>query len=291
MIVDKEKVLQTVDEWAYDKYGSHILTEEGKVNVDSVMELVNGKGGENTEIVSSDQEVIVDVLDEPDGEYLGEEFWINFDNNELILYVPKELREKIQFEIQYVLSGFDKIQTAIADLSREFQIDRKGAIVNAEKEIYNCGDKFSQDSRQILIGCINDVGNSIEQIKGSIVGLCDEIARIPQNRKRRIFKTPIETTLKKVEYGKMSVLDYVYGTAVYAELNLKLGRKQAAVSRMQESIDFLSKMRTEKFARVEQWNRGKDGFWEDGKEGVDYQIELLKRQLLEVQNYSGKITD
>ena len=187
MIVDKEKVLQTVDEWAFDKYGSHILTEEGKVNVDSVMELVNGKGGENTEIVSSDQEVIVDVLDEPDGEYLGEEFWINFDNNELILYVPKELREKIQFEIQYVLSGFDKIQTAIADLSREFQIDRKGAIVNAEKEIYNCGDKFSQDSRQILIGCINDVGNSIEQIKGSIVGLCDEIARIPQNRKRRIY--------------------------------------------------------------------------------------------------------
>ena len=39
MVVDKEKVLQTVDEWAYDKYGSHILTEEGKVNVDSVMEL------------------------------------------------------------------------------------------------------------------------------------------------------------------------------------------------------------------------------------------------------------
>ena len=236
MIVDKEKVLQTVDEWAYDKYGSHILTEEGKVNVDSVMELVNGKGGENTKVVSADQDVIVDVLDEPEG-------------------------------------------------------DRKGAIVNAEKEIYNCGDKFSQDSRQILIGCINDVGNSIEQIKGSIVGLCDEIAKIPQSRKRRIFKTPIETTLKKVEYGKMSVLDYVYGTAVYAELNLKIGRKQAAVSRMQESIDFLSKMRTEKFARVEQWNRGKDGFWEDGPEGVDYQIELLKRQLLEVQNYSGKITD
>lgn len=28
MVVDKEKVLQTVDEWAYDKYGSHILTEK-----------------------------------------------------------------------------------------------------------------------------------------------------------------------------------------------------------------------------------------------------------------------
>lgn len=291
MVVDKEKVLQAVDEWAFNKCGSHVLTEEGKINVDSIKTLLNGEGGENLELANTDSDVVIDIMDESPEECLGGEFWADFDGNELTLYVPKELREKIQYEIQYVLSGFDKIQTAIADLSRELQTDRKGAIVNAEKEIYNCGDEFSSDSRQILIGCINDVGNSVEQIRGSIVGLCNEIDKIPQSRRKRLFKTPIETTLKKVEYGRMYVLDYVYGSAVYAELNLKIGRKQAAIDRMQDSIDFLSQICNEKFDRVEQWNRRKDRFWKDGKDGVLDQITLLKKQLSEVKNYSGKIID
>lgn len=285
MMVDKNHVLRTVDSWIFNKYGNHILTNEGKADINSIVELVNKADNIETEVIDVDKEdIVVDM--NTDGE--GNDISFSWDEEKLMIYVPKELRKRIQLEVEYVLSGFDKVQIAVAELSKEFQITREGAIVNAEKEIANIENDLSNDSRQVIVGCINDVGSAIEQIKKSIIHVCEEIERIPKDRKRRLFATPIKKRLEDVRNARVYVYDYVYGTAVYAELNLKIGREKAAKDRMRQTIDFLNEMKTNgRFERVEQWNEKKDLFW---KKEIDAQISLLEKQLSDIQNYSGRIT-
>lgn len=284
-MVDKNYVLRTVDSWIFNKYGNHILTNEGKADINNIAELVNKADNIKTEVIDVDKEdIVVDM--NTDGE--GNDISFSWDEEKLMIYVPKELRERIQLEVEYVLSGFDKVQIAVAELSKEFQITREGAIVNAEKEIANIENDLSNDSRQVIVGCINDVGSAIEQIKKSIIHVCEEIERIPKDRKRRLFATPIKKRLEDVRNARVYVYDYVYGTAVYAELNLKIGREKAAKDRMRQTIDFLNEMKTNgRFERVEQWNEKKDLFW---KKEIDAQISLLEKQLSDIQNYSGRIT-
>lgn len=284
-MVDKNYVLRTVDSWIFNKYGNHILTNEGKADINNIAELVNKADNIKTEVIDVDKEdIVVDM--NTDGE--GNDISFSWDEEKLMIYVPKELRERIQLEVEYVLSGFDKVQIAVAELSKEFQITREGAIVNAEKEIANIENDPSNDSRQVIVGCINDVGSAIEQIKKSIIHVCEEIERIPKDRKRRLFATPIKKRLEDVRNARVYVYDYVYGTAVYAELNLKIGREKAAKDRMRQTVDFLNEMKTNgRFERVEQWNEKKDLFW---KKEIDAQISLLEKQLSDIQNYSGRIT-
>lgn len=284
-MVDKNYVLRTVDSWIFNKYGNHILTNEGKADINNIAELVNKADNIKTEVIDVDKEdIVVDM--NTDGE--GNDISFSWDEEKLMIYVPKELRKRIQLEVEYVLSGFDKVQIAVAELSKEFQITREGAIVNAEKEIANIENDPSNDSRQVIVGCINDVGSAIEQIKKSIIHVCEEIERIPKDRKRRLFATPIKKRLEDVRNARVYVYDYVYGTAVYAELNLKIGREKAAKDRMRQTVDFLNEMKTNgRFERVEQWNEKKDLFW---KKEIDAQISLLEKQLSDIQNYSGRIT-
>lgn len=284
-MVDKNHVLRTVDSWIFNKYGNHILTNEGKADINNIAELVNKADNIKTEVIDVDKEdIVVDM--NTDGE--GNDISFSWDEEKLMIYVPKELRKRIQLEVEYVLSGFDKVQIAVAELSKEFQITREGAIVNAEKEIANIENDPSNDSRQVIVGCINDVGSAIEQIKKSIIHVCEEIERIPKDRKRRLFATPIKKRLEDVRNARVYVYDYVYGTAVYAELNLKIGREKAAKDRMRQTVDFLNEMKTNgRFERVEQWNEKKDLFW---KKEIDAQISLLEKQLSDIQNYSGRIT-
>lgn len=285
MTIDKEKVFNTVDDWVFNKYGNHILLENGDVDMKAIISLFQQQNGEEKEIIEAiPEDIVLDVSESEDGN--EDNICLHLDEKQLIMYVPKELRDKIQFEIEYILSGFDKIQNAVADLTQEFQNNRKGALVNAEKELRNCGNEFTKESRQIIIGCINDVGSSIEQTRESIVSLCNTIDKIPLDRKKRLFKTPINIVLSDVKRGRMSVYDYIYGSAIYAELNMKIGRKNAAIARLQETIDFLKDMcNKNRFIRVEQWNEKKDMFWEDG---IKEQIDVLQRELEQIKNYSGK---
>lgn len=106
-----------------------------------------------------------------------------------------------------------------------------------------------------------------------------------QDRKVRLFKTPVIKTLSDVEVGRTAVYDYIYGSVVYAEMNIKIGRKNIAVDRLQGAIDFLQSMSTSGiFDRVEQWNKQKDLFC---TKGISEQITVLRKELKEIDSYTG----
>jgi hypothetical protein len=149
MTIDKEKVFEIVDNWVYEHYNNHIFTDDGKVDVDTINAIVNRQKSDGVKDCDvrkiEDADVVVDISEE------SEAFSFLLDEDELIMCVPKQLREKIQFEVEYILSGFDKVQSAVADITKEFQINRKGPIANAERELKYCEEYFSGDSRQITL--------------------------------------------------------------------------------------------------------------------------------------------
>lgn len=282
MVINKERLKEVMGDWCREQYG-YIFEEEGGI-ANSLIKLIRDVGNKDVDMVASgDADCVIDMSDnaESDG------FEVRFDSERYIVSVPPELQEKIRLATEYVLSGFDKIQIALSHLPKELQANRKGVVVNAQKELYNCKSGLSEESKQVLIGCINDVGNAVEQIKESMIAMCDKVEAVPKDRKKRLFRTHIDDILGAVEIGRASLYDYVYASGVYTEINLKIGRKDAAINRMQEAVEFLSGMRDEeRFKRVEQWNKEKDLFWETG---VDEQIDLLKDELGKIRNDSGMV--
>lgn len=288
MTIDKKKVYGIVDSWVYDNYNTHILTEDGFIDKMSIFNLA--LSGTNMPKGISDTDIVDEVdinISETEGDGNAREIQFAFDEEMLQMYVPKELREKIEFAVEYIISGFDKLQIAVSDIAMEFQVDREGVIVNAEKELKNVGSDFSADSRVVLLGCIGDVGNTVEQLKKSIIALANRIEAIPRDRKKRLFRTPIDKILADVRMGRVSVYDYIYGTVIYAEMNMKIGRKNAAINRMSEAISFLDEMiHDHKFERIEQWNDKKDRFWD---ENIKEEIVKLKESLEDIKNFNGEI--
>lgn len=277
-----DMIVEMVDNWLYYKYGCHFMTDDGKLNIDTLLALsektqredISNKLENNFLIVTSDASK-------------NDEINFEWDEKNLFMYVPRDLQERIQFSIEYILCGFDKVQDAVADITKEFQINRKGLIIQAEKELINFENDFTDVSMQVIINNVNRVGEAIEQTKESIICVCNKVNDIPKDRKKRLFKTPDKEILKDVMRARVAIYDYVYASAIYAELNLKIGRRNAAILRMKDSIQFLKEMRdSDKFLRVEQWNEKKDLFWE---EGIDEHIELLEEKLETIMMYNGRI--
>lgn len=281
--MENSVAFKMLDDWIFNKYNIHLTNEEGSLDVGSIIKVLPNGVRSRLSNIESVKDLVIDTDSKVDSK---DNMDIYFDENELVMCVPKEIREKVMFSVEYILGSFDKLENAIADISKEFQVDREGSIINAQKEMANFESSFNGDSKQIIIGCINSVGNAIEQIKKSILSVVDEVNDMPKNRMKRLFK-PIEKTLKEVLLGRVSVGDYIYGTAVYAELNMKIGRKEAAISRMQDAIDFLENLiESGRLERVEQWNKMKDMFWKDG---VREYIEVMQEKLNSIENYDGKI--
>lgn len=263
-VEEVKRIVDIVDNFSYEKTGKRIIND-----MCGVWEKMGVK------------DIVINLIE---GGNIIE--W-KFNGDELELLVPKELRERIAFSRDYIFSRFDKIEESISDISKEFDTDRFSEITNAVKELKNYQNECSEDSKQILMGCLKDVGRVLDGLKGKIKILVDEINNIPKERKRRLLKTPIKKRLRDVQLGRKEVEMLVLGTQIYAEMNLKINRKDAAKNRLKDTKKFFMDICDNGgFERVEQWNKDKDHYWESG---IKKEIIKLESCINELERDNDKI--
>lgn len=216
---------------------------------------------EDTEDEIEDSLIIRDAEDE--------DISFDYDENELIMYVPQELKDKILFSIEYVLSEFDKINDGINDLNRQFNINRIAAIRNAEDILKIQGSNYS--NKMSLCMCRNSLGDVLFQLQMNITDVIDYIYNIPTD-KRRIFKIKVKNVLAKEKEAQISLMEYIKGVGIYAEISMKLGDNESAVRRVDDALEFIGKIEDNKRARIEGWNQKKDMFWI--RKLIEYEIML-----------------
>ena len=216
---------------------------------------------ENIEDEIEDSLVIKDAEDE--------DISLIYDENELIMYVPQELKEKILFSVEYVFSEFDKVNDGINDLNRQFNINRIAAIRNAEDILKIQGSNYS--NKMSLCMCRNSLGDVLFQLQMHITDIIDEIYKIPTD-KRRIFKIKVKNVLAKEKEAQISLMEYIKGVGIYAEISMKLGDNESAVRRVDDALEFIAKIEDNKRTRIEGWNQKKDMFWI--RKLIEYEIML-----------------
>ena len=293
MIQNDALYKKIINNFIYNKYGNYIFKEDGKLNISFISSMMNLNDRKKLEILekkgSLSNNIIIDTREKNNQDIISIIFGDSDDINSetLIMIVPEKLRKEIIFQLEYILSGFDKIQNAISSIKEEFKDKRMGIIINLEKELYNCNSEFTEYDKSIILNCIGDVGNILEETKQSIISMCDRVDNIPRDRKKRLFRTPINSILADVRLGRNLINIYIYGSIKYAVANMKFERRNAAINRLNEAIKFLQNMMEEnRFQRVEQWNEKKDKFWENG---IQEQVQVLQNALSEIMSYSGKI--
>ncbi|MBU5478556.1 hypothetical protein KQI69_04995 [Eubacterium sp. MSJ-13] len=275
MVVDTEKVKKIIDDFSYKKTGKHIVND--------IYSMAIAKGVKNIVIDASEKNDIVSNND----------FEFKYDQNELVLLVPKELREQIAFSVEYIFSKFEVLEKAIANLQEQFDIDRFSKIKSAIDELENVQTEGLEKRKGILENHISNVSDSLNSIMGNIEKVVKTINAIPKERRKRLKfsiqkKSSIQEILKDVQLGREEVEMLVLGTQVCAEMNLVIGCKEPAEKIIKKSIAFLDdKYKSGDFKRVEQWNEAKDGYWE---QEIENNIIKLESYITEIEEMDDKIT-
>lgn len=154
--MDYSAVLEILDGIIYDQTKVKLLKSDGKVDWLKLAPLIGNK------IPASLCKSV--RLDTKGGD--EEEVSFNVEADQLIISMPKTLRDKVAFAVEYIISEFDKINSDINRLSLQFQIDRLGVVKNAEDVLKSvCAEGgLSNVSIQTLIQCRQDLGNSLRQL-------------------------------------------------------------------------------------------------------------------------------
>lgn len=254
-----------IDIAVYEAKNHHILNADGSINMGCVSEMLLSDTP-NGQI----KDIVIDSSKE------GKEIEFSCTDDVLCMYVPKELRDKIEFAVEYVLDEFDKINAAISDLALQFHIDRVASIINAEQVLINTGYELTDTSKQTLIVSRNDVGIALNQLSGSIKYAIEEINGIPRGVMKRLKKIKVSNVLEKEKQAHIALLEYVKGIGIYCEMSLRLGERNSAVNMLENGKRFLDSFSDVQYERMEGWNQKKDMFWIEN-------ILCYKNMLIELQ--------
>ncbi|MBQ3602192.1 MAG: hypothetical protein II992_13510 [Lachnospiraceae bacterium] len=258
-----KKIIDTV---VYETKKCHIFNADGSIDRNGINKLLP------SELPNSISHILVGA-EKKDGDITFE-----YDEETLYMYVPKELKEKIQFAVEYVFSEFDKINSGISDLALQFHIDRVANIANAEQVLQCMGYELTDIKKQTLIASRNDLGIALNQLSGNIKATIEYINGIPKDFKKRLFTVKVTTVLEKEKQAHMALMEYMKGIAIFCEMSLRLGDKDSAVSMLSRGKNFLDSFDIRQYERVEGWNQAKDMFWirETGKYSMLLDVQLSK---------------
>lgn len=282
--MDYELLLPALDSLVKNQIGMHLIDSNGQLNLLGVLDVLKEGPNGPTEDFDINSVEINEITVEPTA---GDELAFEYNENQLIAYVPEILQEQIRFSVQFVFSEFDKINDGINRLSREFSIDRIGVIDNAEEELKNARKNYTARSADTIHMCRVNVGESIKQLQRSMRNAVDEINRVPKDRKMRLFKVKVNDVLQMEQTARMACLNIMKGCMIYAEISMILDEKQAALDRIADVIAFFEEFSREELMRVEGWNKQKDEFWSN-----DYydQKNLLKEKCGDLKMSPEKYT-
>lgn len=239
-----------LNEVVNSKMGITLFNEKGQLCYREIKNMLSMKGDFEDEI--EDGLIIKDAKDE--------NIYFEYNEGELSMYVPKELKEQIIFSIEYLLSEFDKVNDGINDLAKQFNINRIATIKNAEDVLLTQGRSFSSNAEMSLYVCRNNLGEVLHQLQMDIMGIIDYIYNIPTGG-RRIFKIKVSNVLEKEKRAHISLMEYIKGIGIYAEISMKLGDIEGAEKRVNDALEFLNGIEESKRMRIEGWNQKKDMFW------------------------------
>lgn len=284
--MNTDKIMPTLDSIVFNKIGKHIIDEEGKLKENNVAELIFSEN-ENADVDEKDLKTI-NIKNNSQ----AEDLYFEYDYNVLSVYVPEELQEQIRFAVEYVMSEFDKINDAISDLQREFNVDRIGIVDSAEIELENARNHYSKNSTNTVNMCRVNLNSTVQQLKRSMGLAIEDINKIPTDRKKRLFKIKVNNYLEKEQRARMDCYYIIKGSLLYAEIALLLNEKSAALSFIDNTIQFLNSFDNEQLERVEGWNKKKDQFWiktftEYVQNLTDKKIELEQQDLNNIRIEKG----
>ncbi len=263
MNVDTAKIKKIVDDFSYEKTGKHI---------NDMLGTAAAKGVKNVVI---DMERNTESTDNIECEY---------NQDELVLLVPDELKKQIALSIEYFVSRLDKIEEAFSDIERSLDNDRFAKIRSAKFEVENI-DAMKDLSHMYDVR--TNLDEAIQSLWSGIKDLVMDVNNIPKERRKRVFKTKIKKILKDVQNGRVKVKMLVIGLEVYAEISLRLDEKQVAERKLNEYIENLKNIYGNgEFERVEQWNEKMDKYWEDG---IKNEIIKLESYITEIEQQNKKI--
>ena len=256
--MNNKLLLSTLDSLVESKLGFSLMTSDSQLDMQNISTILKESNGltENLNVNSINKITV--------GSAQTGELALGCNGNELTVYVPDAMQEQIRFTVEFVFSEFDKINDAISRLAKEFNIDRIGVIDNAERELKNARYHYTKLSAETINSCKVDVGNSLEQLKLTMRNAINTINNVPTDRKARLFKTKVNDVLEMEQTARMSCFNIIKGCKIYAEISMMLDEKHAALSRIEDIIDFFGSFSRHELERVEGWNKSKDEFWLEG---------------------------
>ncbi len=245
-----ERVKEIINTATSLKMGITLFDENGRLCVEEIKSVLL-----QTEKVEDEIEDNLIIRDSND-----DSIYFEYDEGTLSMYVPNVLKEKIVFSVEYIFSEFDKINEGISDLVKQFNINRIATIKNAEDVLKIQGANFSENAKMSLYTCRNSLGEVLYQLQMDIMSIIDYVYNIPTG-KMRLFKIKVANVLQKEKVAHISVMEYIKGVGIYAEISMKLGDIDAAERRVNDALVFLRGIDENKRKRIEGWNQEKDMFW------------------------------
>lgn len=287
MKIDNKQLIKVANGFIASKTGISLFKEDGAIDRDAVCKLWLKVGEKQVPIEKIKETEKIEIKSKNDED---DDIVLNYDeNSEMIeMYVPKWLQEQVRFDVAYTFSRFDRIEAQLSDLKKEFAIDRESTIDNAKDELNNFqwDENKQKEYMQHFLRLNSDVGEKLRALKSEIGEVVNKVNEIPQNRMLRLIgRVSVEDVLNSVNIAKRATLYLMKGTGISAEFNMILGKKEAALTRIEDSIAFLSKLR-ESGDRLDQWYDGEDDFW---RSGLIEKIEMLTKQRDTLNAYDGKI--
>ncbi|MCC8163975.1 MAG: hypothetical protein LIO86_12625 [Lachnospiraceae bacterium] len=283
--LNSQEAMKTVNSLIKEKYGYEILNDDGKVNLKEIkktLPLLKRLPIIGTHI----PQIVEDVQIEEKESGEGTEPEFAFDKDTLIMYVPKDLKEEIAFSIEYILSEFDKIQSAVVDLNYQFWSDRAAKITAAENYLKS-GEREATSVRMLsLINYRTDLNAATEELKSQISKRVNDICNIPKDPKVRLFKIKTDTALAWEDEARKSVELYIRGLAINTEICLRLGEKKMAAACLNGAESFFESFAIEQFDRMEGWNHNKDLFWE---EKIPEYIGFIGKLKTQIEDFNDNI--
>ena len=276
---DVKRIKEMLNNGVYEQTGIKMFDKEGRLDFESIKKIWN----KTVETKSFPENISkIKVL-----ESKTSQIELEYNGNDLTAYVPKQVKEKIQFYVEYIMSEFDKVNAAVAATSYNFVVNRKG-VVNAAANTLERVDEWNEINYKDLIRARQDLAPAIEQLKGAVIHNISNICKIPKERRKRLlYRVDVETALSWEKEARISLVDYVHALGIYTEISLKLGNNKAAVFYINDGIDFLNTIQLEQLLRMEGWNENKDHFWD---QKVKKYIPLLQDGLKEIINVDEKLT-
>jgi len=210
-----------------------------------------------------------------------DEIKIDWSVDNLQVYVPKEVQDKIRFYVSFVFGQFDQINDNINSLARDFSISRSAKIKTAQQDIRIYGDNLTDVRKSKLINSLNGLQDALNEIELKIQDTVQTVNHIPKDRISRIIKVNVKHLLEQEKIAHLNLCEYMAGIGTYIEISERLGECDGALECIERGIVFLQNILDDGVGHLEGWNEKKDRFW---KEKPAEFLDLLKEYQVKALN-------